>query len=343
MAGYDDLFKPATLTQVVNNIVTPQRKVYDLLFKGKERMCDSDILQWDIINAPERILENRGINEPIVASDNATREVKTLQAPRLTDGKTITASFLRDLRKYGGGPMEREQLKDAIARETKDVKMAFDRTLEYWANKLLETFKIYDSDGTTVLYEYDIPTGHDDPAVTENPIADLTNDLCPLIRQDAFTEINKFYLLVGKTVYQHLLTNIHVRESLQYQFGKALYNGALPAIGADMVEIVPIYSTFQRKTAPNTWTRVANLTATSAVLVGVADDMVEVPYAPPVQLEGAGVVGSPVSNAGMFWADSEFKKNPSAYHMYFEGRPCPVLKRPGCVIRLTPTEWNHTS
>ena len=151
MAGYDDLFNPATLTQVVNNITTQERKVYDLLFKGKERMCDSDILQWDIINAPQRILSNKSVHEPITASDNATREVKTLQAPRLTDGKTITAAFLQNLRRYGGSPMEREQLKEMIARETLDARNAFDRTLEYWANKLLETFKIYDSDGTTVL------------------------------------------------------------------------------------------------------------------------------------------------------------------------------------------------
>ena len=338
MAGYDDLFKPATLTQVINNITTQERKVYDLLFKGKERMCDSDILQWDIINAPQRILSNKSVHEPITASDNATRQVKTLTAPRLTDGKTITAAFLQNLRRYGGSPMEREQLKEMIARETLDARNAFDRTLEFWVCKLLETFKIYDADGSTPLYEYDIPTGHDDPAVTENPIADLTNDLCPLIRQNAYANINKFYLLVGKTVYLHLLTNIHVRESLQYQFGKALYNGALPPIGADMVEIIPITSTFQRA---GSW--VANLTATSAVLVGTTNDWVEVPYAPPVQLEGSGVVGSPTSNAGMFWSQSEFKLNPAAWHIYFESRPLPVLKRPGCVIRLTPTEWNHTS
>lgn len=338
MAGYADLFMPATLTQVVNNITTQERKVYDLLFKGKEKMCDSSILQWDIIDAPQRILQNRGVSEPIVSSDNATRRVKTLTAPRYTDGKTITAEFLQNLRKYGGSPMEREMLKEAIARETLDVRNTIDRTLEYQVCTLLDTFKIKDADGSTVLYEYDIPTGHDDPAVTENPIADLTNILCPIIRRDAYANVTKFYLLVGTTVYLHLLTNIHVRESLQYQFGKALYNGALPPIGADMVEIVPVTSTFQRN---GSW--VSNFPVTSAALVGVTNDWVEVPYAPPIQLEGSGVIGTPTSNAGMIWTQSEFKLNPSAWHMYFETRPLPVLKRPGCVIHLTPTEWNHTS
>jgi hypothetical protein len=59
----DNLFRTRVLTAAVNNIKTPETRIYDKFFRGKENMQMTDRLAFDIITGNEGILGNISVYE----------------------------------------------------------------------------------------------------------------------------------------------------------------------------------------------------------------------------------------------------------------------------------------
>ena len=70
------------------------------------------------------------------------------------------------------------------------------------------------------------------------------------------------------------------------------------------------------------------------ILVGTAPDLTDLPYAPIIDFEAPGGVGNP--GAGQMWFSKSWEeKDPSGRWIKVEGRPLPVLQRPGNVMIVT--------
>ena len=174
----DNLFKIRTLTAAVNAIKAPMRRVYNRIFAGYENMQPSDRLAFDVISGSEKLLGNISIFAPATVDDKTNRKTITLAAPRIANKRFVATAELNAYRAFGEAGLE--MMKDRIAREQKDMRGKHDRTLEFWAVNALKG-KIYDSNMTTVLVDYNVDASHK-PTLTltdlwtdpdSNPIANL--------------------------------------------------------------------------------------------------------------------------------------------------------------------------
>ena len=86
-----------------------------------------------------------------------------------------------------------------------------------------------------------------------------------------------------------------------------------------------------------TGTRQRLISPDEFLLVGICDELAEVPYAPVVDDDAPGGVGNVGEGGGgtMFFSKSWKEQDPSGRWIKCESRPLPVLKRPGAVVDAT--------
>lgn len=330
----DNLFKIRTLTTAVNAIKAPSRRVYNRLFAGHETMQPTDRLAFDVIAGSEGLLSNISIYAPASVDDKTTRKTITLQAPRIANKRFLSTADLNAYRGYGKAGVE--MAKARVGREQKDMRAKHDRTLEFWAVNALKG-KIYDSDMSTVLVDYNMDAGHL-PVLTGTDVwsdADNSNPINnlrawkTLIEDDSAADIDGWLAYMGSGVMDSLLGNTAVRELLRYDKGSQIAeSGRIERLsGVELDEYNGSYvdgsGSRQRFVGDNQF-----------ILVGLCDELTEVPYAPVIDAAAPGGVGNVNANGQgqMFFSKSWEVQDPSGRWIKCESRPLPVLKRVGAVI-----------
>jgi len=330
----DDLFKIRVLTAAVNAMKAPTMKVYNRIFRGKEHMDVSDRLAFDIITGSQKILKNISIYAPATVTDKTGRKTVTITAPRLASKRFIHTAELNALRAYGQ-QIRVEMMKTRIAREQKDMRNEHDRTLEFWACNALKGI-IYDSDLSTVLVDYNVdsshtPTESGDDLWTDsacNPINQIRK-YKRLIKDDSNAAISEWISFVGYEAMDALLTNTKVLDLLKYAKGRKI---------AEEEDVARLAKTeineYDGSFIDDEGDRQRFIGKEYFMLIGMCEDLVDVPYAPVVDDDAPGGVGNidAGGNGVMFFSKSWKKQDPSGRWIKTEARPLPVLQRPGAVV-----------
>jgi len=330
----EDLFKIRVLTAAVNAMKAPVMKVYNRIFRGKEHMEPSDRLAFEIITGSQKILKNISIYAPATVTDKTGRKVVTLTAPRLASKRFIHTAELNALRAYGE-QIRTEMMKTRIAREQKDMRNEHDRTLEFWACNALKGI-IYDSDLTTELVNYNVDSSHtpeesgDDlwTATNCNPINQIRK-YKRLIQDDSNAAISEWVSFIGYEAMDALLKNTTVLNLLKYEKGRKI---------AEEEDVARLAKTeineYDGSFIDDEGTRQRFIGKEYFMLIGICDDLADVPYAPVVDDDAPGGVGNIDANGNgvMFFSKSWKKQDPSGRWIKTEARPLPVLQRPGAVV-----------
>lgn len=330
----DDLFKIRVLTTAINAMKAPAMKIYNRIFRGKEHLEPSDRLAFEVITGSQRILKNISIYAPAAVTDKTGRKVITLIAPRLSTKRMIHTAELNALRAYGQ-QVGVEMMKDRIAREQKDMRNEHDRTLEFWTCNALKGI-IYDSDLKTELVNYNVDSTHK-PTLTgtdlwtnanSNPMNKI-REFKRLIEDDSSAAISEWVSFIGPSAMDALLANTAVLNLLKYEKGRKI------AEEEDVARLA--------KTEINEYTgsylddegsRHRFIAPEYFMLIGMCEDIVDMPYAPVVDDDAPGGVGNVGAdgNGVLFFSKSWKKQDPSGRWIKAECRPLPVLQRPGAVI-----------
>jgi hypothetical protein len=330
----DNLFKIRTLTTAVNMMYDPSMVFYNRYFAGKARGEISDRLAFDVITGSQKILANLSIYAPATVTDKTSRKTMTLTAPRLSSKRHIAAAELNAMRGYGiqAGT---EMLASRLAREQRDMMAEHWRTLEFWAANAMKG-RIYDSDMKTLMVDYLLDSTHRVTLSGTDLFSDASCDPIALIRewkrkikQDSGGPITGWTLYVGYEVQDYLLKNTRVLNLLQYNGGNKAVRIAEMGDIAKLVdcEIIEHDSSYLDASG----TRRYFVGSDEIVLIAEAPDLTDMPYAPIVDFDAPGGVGN--GGSGQLWFSKSWdEKDPSGRWIKIEGRPLPVLQRPGNVL-----------
>lgn len=330
----DNLFKIRVLTIAINAMMAPSMRIYNRIFRGKEHMEPSDRLAFEIISGSETVLKNISIYAPAQVTDKTSRKVITLTAPRLSQKRFIHTAELNALRAYGE-QIGVEQMSNRIAREQKDMRGMMDRTLEFWAANALKG-QILDADLSTVLVDYNMASTHK-PTLTgtslwtnadSNPIERIRT-FKRLIEDDSGANIDSWVAFLGYEVMDALLKHSAVLDFLKYDKGSQMAeNGRIARLAE--VELDEYNGSFLDASGA----RHRFIDSKYFMLIGLCDDIVDVPYAPIVDDDAPGGVGNidADGNGALYFSKSWKEEDPSGRWIKAETRPLPVLQRPGAVV-----------
>ncbi|MBN1627119.1 MAG: major capsid protein [Deltaproteobacteria bacterium] len=333
----DELFLVRVLTTAINAIKAPSMKIYNRLFRSREHLEPSDLLEFDIMTGSQKILGNISIFAPATVRDLTGRKTVTMKAPRLAEKRFIPVAALNALRQLGG-KLAVESMKERIAKEQKDIRGETDRTLEFWAVNALKG-KILDNDLTTVLVDYNVNASHKpvlagaelwtDP--DSSPVTKI-REFKKLIEDDTAVPIDSWIAYMGWEVMDALLVNEEVTNLLKTDKGSQMAeNGRIERLAE--VELIEYNASF----IDDNGTRQRFIDSDEFLLIGVCEDLVDTPYAPVVDEDAPGGVGN-VTGGGsgvLYFSKSWSEKDPSGRWIKGEARPLPVLQRPGAVIDAT--------
>jgi hypothetical protein len=330
----DNLFLVRVLTTAINEMLTPGMKIYNRIFKGKEHLEPSDRLAFDIISGSEKVLKSINIYAPATVTDKTNRRTVTLQAPRLSQKRFIHTAELNALRAYGEA-VQTEMMETRIAREQKDMRGIMDRTLEFWAVHALKGI-IYDADMTTQLVNYGVASDHSIALTGTNLWSNASSDPVgrlrtwkQLIEKDAYTGITGWIAFMAGNVMTALLDHTKVREVLRYGKGSQMAeNGKIERLA--QVDLEEYNDTFLDEKGDRHYF----IDEGYIMLIGLCEDLVDVPYAPIVDDDAPGGVGNigAGGNGVLYFSKSWKEQDPSGRWIKAETRPLPVLQRPGAVI-----------
>lgn len=330
----DNLFKIRVLTTAVNEMKPPDMKVYNRMFRAKEHLEPSDRLAFDVITGSQKVLKNISIYAAATVTDKTGRKTITLQAPRLATKRHVATAELNAIRAYGE-QIAPEMMQTRIARELLDMRNEHDRTLEFWACNALKGI-IYDADMATELVNYNIDTTHKPTLTGTNLWTNAASDPIKtlrswkrLIEQDSNASITGWLAFVGYSAMDALLANTRVLALLNYDKGRQIAEEEDVARLAK-TELVEYASTFlDDKSARQNF-----IGPEYVLLLGLCDDLVDTPYAPVVDEEAPNGVGNIGANGQgvLYFSKSWPEKDPSGRWVKVEGRPLPVLQRPGAVV-----------
>lgn len=338
----DNLFKIRALTAAINAMKAPGRRAYNRFFQPREHMEMTDRLAFDVITGSEGILANISVNAAATVTDKTGHKTVTMTAPRLAQKRFIAVADLNAARAFGS-LAGTEQMKRRIAREQTDMRAIMDRTLEFWAVNALKG-KIYDSDLTTVLVDYNVDATHR-PTLTASGDADAiwtdtTNsdpiakirELKRLIEDDCGAAITGWFAFVGWEVMDALLAHQAVRDFLKYDQGSQMAeSGRIQRLAeVEMEEYNGSY-------LDSDDTRQRYVGSDEFILIGMCQDMVDCPYAPVVDAAAPNGVGNITARGQgqLYFSKSWDEQDPSGRWVKAETRPLPVLQRPGAVVVAT--------
>jgi len=332
----DNLFKLRTLTTAVNMMYDPSMVIYNKYFASKARGEITDRLAFDVITGSQKILENMSIYAAAKVTDKTSRKTITLEAPRLATKRHIAAAELNAMRGYGM-QAGAEMLASRISREQMDMMSEHWRTLEFWAAHAIKG-KIYDSDLKTLLVDYLVASDHEVTLTGTDLFTDSSSDPVAKIRehkrkieQDSGGPITGWSMICGYEVYDALLKNDRILKLLKYTGDKGIRIAeeadVSRLVGCNIMEYTGSY-------LDASGTRQYYIDSDEYVLIGESPDLTDLPYAPIIDFDAPGGVGN--SGAGQIWFSKSWdEKDPSGRWIKVEGRPLPVLQRPGNVMVVT--------
>ena len=331
-------FSTRAMTTAINSIVAPEAVAYNKYFKGKGRMSDTDSLEFDVITGSQGILPNLSIYAASTVRDKTDRKTVTMKAPRIAEKRHLPAADQNNTRAFGS-QFATERMRDKVAREQMDLMYEFARTWEFQAVGALKG-KIYDSDGKTLLMDYNIPADHRVTLLTTERFGQTsTAKLTTLFRRwqqkikdDSSSNIVRFEAICGANVYNNILLNAQILALLAPNRKEAVatMGFASDVIKTDIMEYNGSYLNGNGKTG----TRVRYVGDDELILIGYANDMFDLPYAPILDLEAPNGVGNVIAGGRRVPVSSKswYEKDPSGLWIQAESRQLPVNKRPDNVM-----------
>jgi hypothetical protein len=337
-------FTITALTQAVNAMKAPSRRIYNRLFQGKENMQPSSNLAFDVITGSEGILPNISVVAPATVDTKTGVKTVTMKAPRLSNKRLVQAGSLDGARAWGQ-QLQNMMMEQRVAQEQRDMRNKHDRTLEFWAAGALKGY-IYDSDLSTVLVDYGLSASHrvtltgDDlfNSPNSNPILRLRS-WKKTIEDDSGAVITGWLAYLGSAVMDALIGHEAVIEWLRTNLGSQIAESGRIRRLAE-VEMEEYNASF----VDDAGTRRRMIDEDEIVLVGLCDDLTNTPFAPIVDDDAPNGVGNiTFDQAGTpvpapFFSKSWPEKDPSGRWVKVESRPLPVLQRPGAVISARAVE-----
>ncbi len=336
----NELFALRVLTASVNAIKTPEMRLFNRFFRPKTKMQPSDLLQFDVLSGSEKLLGNIDVYAESTITGVLGKKTITMQAPRLAQKRFIPAALLNSYRAMGSR-LAREMLKNRLASEQKDMLGIIDRTLEYWAAGALKG-KIYDSDLSTLLMDYNLPAAHTTDLtgtdlwshVDSIPIAKL-RALKLMLEDAAETPITGWVAYVGSETMDALINHADVRDMIHSAKGIDLTEKGRVQTLAEID-----FDEYNGSFLHTDGTRTRYIETDHMLLIGLCDELTDCPFAPVVDAaaEGIGIGNVDAQGNGLLYFSKAWEKqDPSGRWVKIESRPLPVLKRPGAVAYLKVT------
>jgi len=335
-------FKTRAMTTAINAIETPESVIYNRYFKSKGRMNDTDILEFDVLSGSQGILPNLSIHAPSTVRDKTDRKTITMKAPRIAEQRHLPAADQNATRAFGS--LGTERMREKVAIEQIDLMNEFARTWEFQSVGALKGI-IYDSDGKTELMNYNIPATHRIKLSGTDLFSDTTN--CKLttlfrawqkiIKNDSSANIVRWEAWMGSGAYDNILLNGQILALLAPTRKEAVatVGFASQVINTELNEYTGSYIDGNGKTG----TRREYIGENELILVGYSNDIVELPYAPILDLEAPNGVGNVAAGGRRVPVSSKswYEKDPSGLWIQGESRQLPVLKRPDNIIIVQTT------
>lgn len=331
------IWDTSVLTKTINAMKSPTQRLFDRYFRPKLNFQASEILEIEIITGSEKLMKTININAPATVRDKTGRKIINMSPPRLSQKRSVLTGELVNLRAYGSA-VQLEQMKARIAREMRDMRNECDRTLEFWASRCIKG-KIYDSDLSTVLVDYNFDSDHN-VTLTDlfwgdsdgNPVADIRT-WKRLIEDDSTHPITHWHAFCGFNVMNTLLKNSYVQELIKYQKGvEVLDTGRIASLVG--VEIEEYNGSF----IDDSGTRQRFIDEDEFILIGEGEDVFDCPYAAIADDECPSGIGNvDINGKGMlFFSNSWPIRDPSGRWIKIETRPLPVLRRPSAIVVAAP-------
>lgn len=334
----DSLFSVLALTTAVNDMRDPSMRMFNRHFRPVLNGVPEEKLAFDVISGSLKVLPNLNVSQPAIVRDKTGRKTVTVTAPRLAEKRIIHSSELQRVRAWGA-KIALEQMKARVAREQRDMRNEVDRTLEFWASRALGG-KIYDSDLTTVLVDYEMPATHLVTLAGNDLWTDVTNsnpvtkirEWKRLIEADSNHGVTNWYAWCGWKAMDCLINHTKVTELLKYLKGPQIAaEGRIASlVGVTMEE-------YNGSFVDNSGTTKYFLGSNEFILIGEGADVFDCPFAAVVDEDAPNGMGNVDVNGRptLFFSKSWVEKDPSGRWIKVESRPLPVLKRPNAIIKAT--------
>lgn len=323
----DNIFKVIVLTAAVNAMRPVRTRVLDKVFGRKKRQL-SDRFAWDIKSSDERLLKNIHVTDEAQVTNKTGRKTVTCEAPRFAEKRLISAADLNAARAFGS-QAGTEMMKEKVADEQFDMRTDVDRTREFMAVKALSG-TVVDEAGSTIV-DYNFPAAQKPVLAGTAKWTDAASDPVKNIRawkKLIANEVNvdSWAAFCGDGAMDALINNDNARELLKYLAGQQMAEEGRIARMAG-VDIEEYFGTYKNAAGARQEMIASNI----FILVGLGPDTAAELYAPVVDLEAAGGVGSG-QQASMFFSKSWPEKDPSGNWIKVESRPLPVIFRPQCIV-----------
>lgn len=333
-----DEFKIIEQTMAVNMMQRPKMPVYERHFKPKEHGQPSDTVRFDVISGSEGLVKNIALNAPATVDEKTKRKTITMSPTRLPLKRQVATAELVGARAFGEA-FALEQMDARIDRENFDMVNKILRTMEWYGCSALQG-KVYDSDLTTVLVDYNLPSSHqvtleggDRWSEAASDPNDKLIELKEVIEEDAGTVISGWLLYAGSNVYRSMLMNSTILKLINYR-----QKQSMAKIG-DVQEVLELeVEKLSGSFVDDNGIRRRFLDKDTAVLVGLCDDLVDAPYGAVVDDDCPQGIGNvDIGGAMQLLFSKQWKEqDPSGRWTKVEARPLPVLRRPGAVIVFKP-------
>jgi hypothetical protein len=168
------------------------------------------------------------------------RSMRMLQVPHFEVNDAIYADEVQGVRAFGN-EVAVEMLQGRIADRAAEASQFFSLTEEYHRLKILTTGKLYDSDGTTVIYDYAAEFGESLPAEIDFSFDTnkdgLLRNFCAKVHRDMAATLDGLpfsgiEFIVGDQFFDDLVANDEVRATyLQTQQASELRNAVVGGSG----------------------------------------------------------------------------------------------------------------
>jgi hypothetical protein len=329
IVSLDQIFKVRVLTMAVNKMRPVVTRVLDIVFSRKKRQL-SGLFAWDIKSSNERILKNIRVAEAAQVTNGTNRRTVTCQAPRFAEKRLIAAADLESARK--SGEVGVLTIQEKVADEQSDMRGDVDRTREFMAVKCVSGQVVDESGAVIVDYNFQAaqkPVLAAGKKWNEGGTAPISNIRAwkKWIGQRA--SVDRFVAICGSDAMDALIENESIGDKLKWVAGQQIAEeGRIAKLAGVVIEEYSQYykdkdGVIQEMLPPNAF-----------VLIGIGPETAAELYAPVVDLDSEGGVGSG-KEAEIFFSKSWDEKDPSGKWLKVESRPLPVLFQPECIIFAT--------
>jgi len=331
----DNLFKIRTLTTAINNLNTPDAVFWNRFFAPKGRMETSDRLAFDILSGSRKILKNLSVDAEAEIREQTSRTTVTMTAPRIAPKKFIPIADLNASRAFGTQAAP-ARMRDKIATEQTDMLNEIARTWEFQAVNAMKG-RIYDSDGKTILCDYNMPATHRIQLDGTDVWTDLDDAVITtqfdtwqrLIADDSEANITSFVAYMGSGAWSNMLQNEAILSLLAPTKKElvATAGGISMLVNTELNRYLGSY-------IDNSDVRQRYVGTNEVILIGMSNDLTDCPYAPILDTEAPNGVGNVIAGgrAVPVFSKSWLRKDPSGRWIKAEARALPVLQRPENVV-----------